>query len=96
MDLAEDISRRESEAAMRWHHITHSLGNPGETELSLHEADELADTQLRFPMFLLATHYWEGRWLMDMAAIDNIQKEKGRTGAKSTVCWQRRMKLTPV
>jgi hypothetical protein len=80
--LAEDISRRESEAAIRWREITHSLGNAGETELSLHEADELADTQLRFPMFLLATHYWEGRWLMDMAAIDNLQKEKGRTGAK--------------
>lgn len=96
IELAEDISRRESEAAIRWREITHSLGNPGKTELSLHEADELADTQLRFPMFLLATHYWEGRWLMDMAAIDNIQKEKGRTGAKSTKArWQRRMKLTP-
>lgn len=96
IDLAEDISRCESEAAKRWHDITYSLKNPGETELSLHEADELADTQLRFPMFLLATHYWEGRWLMDMAAIDNIQKEKGRTGAKSIKArWQRRMKLTP-
>ncbi|HCM9715301.1 AAA domain-containing protein [Enterobacter sp. HNDS-6] len=96
IDLAEDISRRESEAAIRWHDITHSLGNPGETELSLHEADELADTQLRFPAFLLATHYWEGRWLMDMAAIDNLQKEKGLKGAKTIKArWLRRMKLTP-
>lgn len=96
IDLAEDISRRESEAAIRWHDITHSLGNPGETELSLHEADELADTQLRFPAFLLATHYWEGRWLMDMAAIDNLQKEKGLKGAKAIKArWLRRMKLTP-
>ncbi|WP_202301475.1 AAA domain-containing protein [Dryocola clanedunensis] len=96
IDLAEDTSRRESEAAIRWHDITHSLGNPGETELSLREADELADTQLRFPAFLLATHYWEGRWLMDMAAIDNLQKEKGLRGAKAIKArWLRRMKLTP-
>lgn len=96
IDLAEDISRRESEAAIRWLDIIHSLGNPGETELSLHEADELADTQLRFPAFLLATHYWEGRWLMDMAAIDNFQKEKGLKGAKAIKArWLRRMKLTP-
>ncbi|GAA0503861.1 helicase YjhR [Tatumella terrea] len=96
IDLAEDISRLEREAAIRWREITYSLGHTGETELNLREADELADTQLRFPAFLLATHYWEGRWLMDMAAIDNLQKEKGRTGAKSTKArWQRRMKLTP-
>ncbi|MEY0267993.1 AAA domain-containing protein [Morganella morganii] len=96
IDLAEDLSRRESEAAIRWREITRSLGYAGDGELSLSEADELADTQLRFPAFLLATHYWEGRWLMDMAAIDNIQKEKGRTGAKGIkASWQRRMKLTP-
>ena len=52
--------------------------------------------QIRFPAFLLATHYWEGRWLMDMAAIDNLQKEKGLTEAISVKArWLRRMKLTP-
>ncbi len=66
-------------------------------ELNLSEADELADTQLRFPAFLLATHYWEGRWLMDMANIDNLQEEKGRKGAKTIKArWLRRMKLTLV
>lgn len=96
IDLTEDISRRESEAAIRWREITHSLGNLGEAELSLSEADELADTRLRFPAFLLATHYWEGRWLIDMAAIDNLQKEKGLRGAKAIKArWLRRMKLTP-
>lgn len=96
IDVAEDISRRENEAALRWRGLAHSLGYADEAELSLSEVDELADTQLRFPAFLLATHYWEGRWLMDMAAIDNLQKEKRRTGAKSVKArWQRRMKLTP-
>lgn len=96
IDLAEDVSRREDEAAICWSELTHSLGYAGEAELSLREADELADTQLRFPAFLLATHYWEGRWLMDMAVIDNLQKEKGLRGAKAVKArWLRRMKLTP-
>lgn len=96
INLAEEISRREGKAALCWREITHSLCYAGEPELSLNEADELADTQLRFPAFLLATHYWEGRWLMDMAAIDNLQTEKKRNGAKTVKArWQRRMKLTP-
>lgn len=96
IDLAQDVSRRESEALQYWRHLTGALGYSGEEELSLAGADELADTQLRFPAFLLATHYWEGRWLMDMAAIDDLQKEKKRNGAKTIMArWQRRMKLTP-
>ncbi|MFZ1873178.1 MAG: AAA domain-containing protein [Chania sp.] len=96
IDLAQDVSRRESEAVRHWHDLTQLLGHTGEEELSLAEADELADTQIRFPAFLLAAHYWEGRWLMDMAAIDSLQKEKGLKGAKAIKArWQRRMKLTP-
>ncbi|EMH4163342.1 DNA helicase [Pluralibacter gergoviae] len=96
IDFAEEVSRRENEASMCWREMTHLLGNRDEVELSLREADELADTQLRFPAFLLATHYWEGRWLLDMAAIDNLQKEKGLKGARAIKArWLRRMKLTP-
>ncbi|WP_413729036.1 AAA domain-containing protein [Sodalis sp. RH22] len=96
IDLAQDVSRRESAAVKHWRQLTGALGHSGEEELGLAGADELADTQIRFPAFLLATHYWEGRWLMDMAAIDNLQKEKGRNGAKTVKArWQRRMKLTP-
>lgn len=96
IDLAQDVSRRESEATRYWHELTQSLGHTSEEELSLAGADELADMKIRFPSFLLATHYWEGRWLMDMAVIDNLQKEKGRSGAKSVKArWQRRMKITP-
>lgn len=96
IDLAQDVSQRESEAARRWHELTQLLGHTGEEELSLAGADELADMQIRFPVFLLAAHYWEGRWLMDMAAIDSLQKEKGLKGARAIKArWQRRMKLTP-
>ncbi len=96
IDLAQEVSQRESDATQYWHELTQSLGHTSEEELSLAEADELADMKIRFSAFLLATHYWEGRWLMDMAAIDNLQKEKGRNGAKTVKArWQRRMKLTP-
>ena len=96
INLAQDISRRESEAARCWQDLARALGYASEGELSLAKADELADTRIRFPAFLLATHYWEGRWLMDMAAIGNFQKEKGRNGAKAIKArWHRRMKLTP-
>ncbi len=94
--LAQDVSRRENEAVRRWHDLTRSLGHTGEDELDLAGADELADKQIRFPVFLLATHYWEGCWLMDMAAIDDLRKEKTLKGAKAVKSrWQRRMKLTP-
>ncbi len=94
--LAQDVSRRESEATRYWYELTQSLGHISEEELVLAGADELADMKIRFLAFLLSTHYWEGRWLIDMAAIDNLQKEKGRRGAKSVKArWQRRMKLTP-
>lgn len=93
---AQDVSRRESEAIQDWQGLNRSLGYNGDEELSLAGADELADTQVRFPAFLIATHYWEGRWLMDMATIDDLQKEKGLKGARAiTARWQRRMKLTP-
>ncbi|MFT2789735.1 AAA domain-containing protein [Serratia sp. T13T92] len=96
IDLAQDVSRRESQAARRWHDLAQSLGHSDEEELNLAGADELADTQIRFPAFLLATHYWEGRWLMDMAAIDDLRKEKTLKGAKVVKArWLRRMKLTP-
>lgn len=55
IDLAQDVSRRESEAARRWHYLAQSLGHSGQEELSLAGADGLADTQIRFPAFLLAT-----------------------------------------
>ena len=96
IDHAHAVSRRESEAVRQWHDLSRLLGHMGEQELSLAKVDELADNQIRFTAFLLATHYWEGRWLMDIAAIDDLQKEKKRNGAKTVKArWQRRMKLTP-
>jgi hypothetical protein len=55
------------------------------------------DTQLRFDVFRLATHYWEGRWLLDMKAIlPDLDKQKRKNGRVAVEArWRRRMKLTP-
>lgn len=96
IDSAHEIVLKEQLAAQEWQRLTLDLGHESDEELSFSQADELADTQIRFPAFLLTTHYWEGRWLMDMAKIDDLQKEKGKKGAKGVAArWQRRMKLTP-
>ncbi|WP_407304293.1 AAA domain-containing protein [Enterobacter hormaechei] len=96
IDSAHEIVLKEQQAAQEWKRLALDLGHESDEELSFSQADELADTQIRFPAFLLTTHYWEGRWLMDLAKIDDLQKEKGKKGAKGVAArWQRRMKLTP-
>ncbi|HCN1161149.1 TPA: DNA helicase, partial [Escherichia coli] len=96
IDSAHEIVLKEQQAVQEWQRLAFDLGYEGDEELSFSQADELADTQIRFPAFLLTTHYWEGRWLMDMARIDDLQDEKKKKGAKGvTARWQRRMKLTP-
>ncbi len=96
IDSAHEIVLKELQAVQEWQRLAFDLGYEGDEELSFSQADELADTQIRFPAFLLTTHYWEGRWLMDMARIDDLQEEKKKKGAKGvTARWQRRMKLTP-
>ena len=71
---------KEQQAVQEWQRLAFDLGYEGDEELSFSQADELADTQIRFPAFLLTTHYWEGRWLMDMARIDDLQEEKKKKG----------------
>lgn len=66
-------------------------------ECDLQECDARADTHIRFKIFQLATHYWEGRWLLEMAMLlPELEKEKRKTGRKALEPrWRRRMKLTP-
>jgi hypothetical protein len=63
----------------------------------LRDCDTWADTTLRFEIFLLTTHYWEGRWLLEVAeTLPEILASRKRTGLKTLVKnWQRWMKLTP-
>jgi len=61
------------------------------------ECDRRADSTVRFRLFLLATHYWEGRWLLDMReALPTIEADRKKTGRTTVVPrWRRRMMLTP-
>ena len=59
--------------------------------------EDRIDLGLRFALFRLATHYWEGRWLMameaDLAGIVTSVAKRGR--ATLVPRWHRRMMLTP-
>lgn len=66
-------------------------------KLSLTQVDSIADTQIRFNIFLVTTHYWEGRWLAEMEQLlPSLDKWKKQT-RKATIeqSWRLRMKLTP-
>lgn len=66
-------------------------------ECDLQECDTRADTQIRFKIFQLTTHYWEGRWLIEMEALlPELERGKNKKGRKTVEPrWRRRMKLTP-
>ncbi|MBL4928120.1 AAA domain-containing protein [Fuscibacter oryzae] len=59
--------------------------------------EDRLDLGLRFNLFRLATHYWEGRWLLameaDLAEIAASANKRGR--ATLVPRWHRRMMLTP-
>jgi len=90
---AKTLRRDFEEAEKNWSCATQALGGSDDHA----KLERRADLDLRFPLFLLATHYWEGRWLLamevDLATIAGSQSKKG----KSTVIprWHRRMMLTP-
>jgi hypothetical protein len=53
------------------------------------------DRQLRYTAFQLATHYWEGRWLLEMREQFDTNYEERRSEAKQKKRWRRYAKLTP-
>lgn len=59
--------------------------------------EDRIDLGLRFELFRLATHYWEGRWLMAMEAdLAGIVASTAKRGRSTLVPrWHRRMMLTP-
>jgi hypothetical protein len=62
------------------------------------EIDKKADIKIRFEMFLIATHYWEGQWILDMEKLiekgylDKIDKTWKNIRENN---WKRRMQITP-
>lgn len=66
---------------------------------SLEQCDTVADKSVRFLIFLLTTHYWEGRWLLEMESqmAKILEKKKSRNPGPTTLKprWRRRMMLAP-
>lgn len=100
--LRQEIARGEAlmaalrSAAQAWDTAAAPYaGNAAVKDLAA--VDGALDTQLRFDVFRLATHYWEGRWLLDMKALlPELDKEKRKNGRVAVEArWRRRMKLTP-
>ena len=90
---AQRLRRVLAEAEGRWKDAVGNIGASAE----LSELERRADLGIRFKLFLLATHYWEGRWLLAMEAdLADIVASHSKNG-KATVVprWRRRMMLTP-
>lgn len=98
LQRAQRLMKEYKKAMGLWSKAIESVtqGRPPET-LSLADCDRTADTTIRFQAFLYATHYWEGRWLMEMEGLlPYISDEKKKNGtATIEKRWRRRMKLTP-
>ncbi len=62
------------------------------------EIDKRADIKIRFEMFLIATHYWEGQWLLEMEKLIEKVHLNNTHWKYKNICennWRRRMKITP-
>jgi len=98
--LGVQLLEAEQRAVADWQGVIAVLATPGNkpaVQVTLAECDAQADTTLRFEIFLLATHYWEGRWLMEVAeTLPTLLKNRSKKGAKTIAGnWRRWMKLTP-
>ncbi|AZE67423.1 AAA domain-containing protein [Pseudomonas synxantha] len=99
-ERVDELLRGEQRELLNWQAVIGVL--PGATgkpaaQVTLEDCDAWADTSLRFETFLLATHYWEGRWLMEVAEeLPLILKSRKKNGRKTLEKnWRRWMKLTP-
>jgi hypothetical protein len=94
-DLEEARKLRGSlaDAEGGWERAKSALGDA----VQILDLERAADLGIRFNLFLLATHYWEGRWLLEMEAdLAEISGSSGKTGMATVVPrWHRRMMLTP-
>ena len=100
LQQAQQLQLAEQRQLANWQSAIAVLPTPVDktaAEITLYDCDSWADTTLRFEIFLLTTHYWEGRWLMEVAEnLPEIIKSRSKTGRKTLEQnWRRWMKLTP-
>jgi hypothetical protein len=100
LQQARQLLQGEERQVLNWQTALAALPIPADqpaAQVTLNDCDSWADTSLRFEIFLLTTHYWEGRWLMEVAeSLPEIIKSRNKTGRKTLEKnWRRWMKLTP-
>lgn len=100
LNQARKLVQAERHQVLNWQDKISVLPIPDESpaaQITLNDCDGWADTSLRFEVFLLATHYWEGRWLIEVGqTLPEIQSSRTKTGRKTLEKnWRRWMKLTP-
>ncbi|KRE22548.1 hypothetical protein ASE66_25485 [Bosea sp. Root483D1] len=100
-ESARRVIAKQKAAKEEWCALAGTLLPDAKESADLLAFDRAADRFVRFPLFLLATHYWEGRWLLEMEkalpALQRVQKI-GRGGNDRSMVepmWSRRMMLTP-
>lgn len=59
------------------------------------EINKIFDTTLRYEAFRLATHYYEGRWILEATNNIKIGYEDKKSEKKRKIQWRRLAKLTP-
>jgi energy-coupling factor transporter ATP-binding protein EcfA2 len=67
-------------------------------KLEMNQEDDLLsklDTSYRYTAFKLATHYWEGCWLLQMQEQFSTNDQKSNEKMKQETRWRRYAKLTP-
>lgn len=94
---ALELVHAEGRYQEEWRALCGKLGIGLEAAASIELADASLDTTVRYQLFQLATHYWEGRWLAEMDPLrPQLDSLARKTGAATVMPrWRRRMQLTP-
>lgn len=81
--------------------VGEKLGIPDSGVIEIDKLDLIADSKIRQPLFKLASHYWEGRWIQEMnSTLWNGIPDKAYYGTPNTEkelekIYSRRAMLTP-
>jgi hypothetical protein len=95
--FGKDFATGEGPFAGRWLPGVKSFGAYFPSADKEAEASQRYQTGSFFEIFLLTTHYWEGRWLLEMQEllpkIEEVRRQRRRAALEER--WRRWMKLTP-
>lgn len=92
-DAGNQIFDKYLRSVSQWQSTTKSLGIPDGADIN--DYDLAADTSIRQSLFKQATHYWEGRWLMEVRKLlpEGDSKKTGKSAIEAR--WRRRAMVTP-